>query len=52
MSTPQKKDEFVRIDLTQQQSEKVKKVTGKDAEAIELTVNELEERIAPMRMTF
>ena len=44
MSKPQ---DFVRIELTKTQQEKVKATTGKDAEAVELTVQELEERIAP-----
>ena len=39
--------EIVRIDLTPEQKELVKKEIGKDAEAVELTVSELEERIAP-----
>ena len=39
--------DFVRIELTKPQREEVKQTTGKDAEAIELSVNELEERIAP-----
>jgi len=43
-----KEKEIVRIDLTKTQKEVVKKETGKDAEAIELTVSELEERIAPI----
>jgi hypothetical protein len=43
-----KRNEIVRIDLTPTQKETVKKETGKDVEAIELTVNELEERIAPI----
>jgi hypothetical protein len=47
--TMTKKDdkEVIRIDLTTQQKDQVKKEIGKDAEAVELTVNELEERIAP-----
>lgn len=40
----------VRIQLTDEQREQLKKTTGKDAEAIELSVSELEERIAPMKM--
>ena len=44
-----KEKEIVRLDLTKTQKEVVKKETGKDAEAIELTVSELEERIAPLR---
>ena len=42
-----KEQEIVRIDLTPEQKDLVKKETGKDADAVELTVNELEERIAP-----
>jgi hypothetical protein len=47
MSKPQ---DFVRIELTKAQQENVKATTGKDAEAIELSVQELEERIAPLRL--
>jgi uncharacterized small protein (DUF1192 family) len=42
--------EIVRIDLTPEQKQIIKKQTGKDAEAVELSVKELEERIAPMLM--
>jgi hypothetical protein len=38
---------IVRIDLTATQKEQVKATTGRDAEAVELTVQELEQRIAP-----
>ncbi|HMA22391.1 MAG: hypothetical protein ACM37U_10970 [Gemmatimonas sp.] len=48
MST-KNENEIVRIDLTQDQKDKVKTVTDKNAEAIELTVKELEARITPMR---
>lgn len=37
----------VRIDLTPDQKSTVKNAIGKDAEAVELSVEELEERIAP-----
>jgi uncharacterized small protein (DUF1192 family) len=37
-----------RMTLTHEQKEQVRKATGKDAEVIELSVEELEERIAPM----
>ena len=37
----------VRIKLTPDQQEMVRKATGKYAEALEFTVEELEERIAP-----
>jgi hypothetical protein len=39
--------DVVRIDLTPAQQDQVKDVTGRDGNAIELTVQELEERIAP-----
>ena len=44
MSNP--KDQ-IRIQLTPEQKAMVKNATGKDAEALELSVSELEERIAP-----
>jgi hypothetical protein len=48
--TMTKKDEkeVIRIDLNKEQKEQVKKEIGKDAEAIELTAEELESRIAPI----
>ncbi len=45
-----KEKEIVRIDLTNEQKQVVKKETGKDIESIELTVGELEDRIAPIRI--
>ena len=39
--------EIIRIELTPEQKQLIKKETGKDAEAVELTAHELEERIAP-----
>ncbi|HWN18672.1 MAG TPA: hypothetical protein VNO19_07125 [Gemmatimonadales bacterium] len=39
--------ETIRMTLTPEQKEQVRKSTGKEAEAIELSVEELEERIAP-----
>jgi len=44
MSNPQ---EHLRIKLTPEQKSQVKNATGKEAEAVELSVEELEERIAP-----
>jgi hypothetical protein len=44
MSNP--KEQF-RIKLTEEQKSQVRNATGKDAEAVELSVEELEERIAP-----
>jgi hypothetical protein len=42
----QSKGQF-RIELTPEQKAKVRNATGKDADAVELSVEELEERIAP-----
>jgi hypothetical protein len=46
MSSP--KEQF-RIQLTPEQKSQVKNATGKEAEAVELSVEELEERIAPAK---
>jgi hypothetical protein len=43
----QNDNEIIRIDLTAEQKAQVKNATEKSAEAIELTVQELEARIAP-----
>ena len=40
----------VRITLTPEQQAQVKQATGKDASALELSVQELEERIAPGKL--
>ncbi len=40
----------VRLELTEEQKLQVREATGKDAEAIELTAEELEERISPVTM--
>jgi uncharacterized small protein (DUF1192 family) len=47
MSNP--KDQ-VRIELTPAQKANIRNATGKDAEAVELSVEELEERIAPVKL--
>lgn len=39
---------IVRIELTTEQQDQLKEITQKKAEAIELTVEELEQRIAPI----
>jgi hypothetical protein len=39
----------VEIHLSEEQKAQVRAATGKDAETVELTVEELEERIAPGR---
>ena len=41
---------IVRIELTNEQKEQVKEITKQNAEAIELTVEELEQRIAPIML--
>jgi len=43
-----KRPDSVRFNLTPEQQEQIKRVTGKEAETLELTVQELEARIAPM----
>ncbi|MFL5618569.1 MAG: hypothetical protein ACJ79A_09275 [Gemmatimonadaceae bacterium] len=45
-----KESNVVRIDLTTEQKEQVKAATEKTADAIELTVQELEARIAPIAL--
>jgi hypothetical protein len=44
MSNPK---EQVRIELTPEQKAMIRDATGKNAETLELSVTELEERIAP-----
>ena len=46
MSTEKK---HLRIELTSEQKSQVAEATGKNAEAIELSVEELEQRIAPRK---
>lgn len=43
-----KEQELIRIELTPDVKKLVKKMTGKDADGVELTMQELEERIAPV----
>ena len=45
---PSKAHEIVRIDLTPLQAHDIKASTGLDVEAIQLTAEELEQRIAPI----
>jgi hypothetical protein len=42
-----KENDIVRINLTSEQSDKIKAEIGRGAEAIELRIEELEERITP-----
>lgn len=39
----------IRIELTEEQKKQIFEACGKDASAIELTVEELEERVSPRR---
>ncbi len=41
------RNKLYQLKLTAQQQAEVRELTGKNAEALELTVEELEERIAP-----
>jgi uncharacterized small protein (DUF1192 family) len=41
--------ESVRVNLTDDQKAQIRNKTGKDADAVELSVEELEDRIAPMK---
>ncbi|HSM37312.1 MAG TPA: hypothetical protein VK837_13005 [Longimicrobiales bacterium] len=43
----EKKAKSVRIDLTDEQRKRLKEETGKDAKALEISAEELEERITP-----
>ncbi len=45
-----KENDIIHIDLTPDQKQQVKDATEKNVEAIELTVQELEARIAPLRV--
>jgi hypothetical protein len=40
----------VRLNLTEEQKAMIKNATGKSADSVEFTVQELEERIAPMKL--
>lgn len=42
-----KKKESLRIQLTDAQKKQIREATGKEASAIELTLEELEERVSP-----
>ncbi|HUG01878.1 MAG TPA: hypothetical protein VML95_08435 [Longimicrobiales bacterium] len=46
----EKKNQPVRIELTDEQRNKIRQQTGKDANAIEFSAEELEERVAPITL--
>ena len=50
MNPNNNRNDIIRIDFTDPQKAQVKQLTGKDAECIELNLQELEERIAPRRV--
>ena len=46
------KQETIRLELTKEQKAQVKAATGKEVGEVELSVMELEERIAPRKKGF
>jgi uncharacterized protein YceH (UPF0502 family) len=52
MSNSENSEKRVRIQLTADQQEMIKKDAGKDIEALEFSVAELEERIAPSLVAY
>ena len=42
----------ISLKLSPEQQRQIQEATGKRAEALELSVDELEQRIAPMKMQF
>lgn len=40
----------IRLELTPEQKAQIKAATGKDAQALEMNVTELEQRIAPRQL--
>jgi hypothetical protein len=42
------KQDRIRIELTEEQKKQIKEASGEDVSAIEFTVQELEQRIAPL----
>jgi hypothetical protein len=47
-ATMDKPRERIRIELTAEQKKQIKEASGEDVQAIELTAQELEDRIAPV----
>jgi hypothetical protein len=47
---PSNEKDTVRIELTEQQKQQLRESTGQEANAIEFSVQELEERIAPISL--
>jgi len=42
-------EDKIRIELTEEQKNKLREATGKEASAIELTAEELEDRVSPRK---
>lgn len=51
MATPAGKPKVVRIELSPEQAQQLRDATGIDVKAIELAVEELEQRVAPRLAT-
>ena len=47
-ATMEKPKTRIRIELTAEQKKRIKEASGEDVQAIELTAQELEDRIAPI----
>ena len=45
---PRSDQKNIRLELTEEQKAQIKAATGKDAKALELNAEELEQRIAPV----
>jgi len=43
-------EDKIRIELTEEQKNKLREATGKEASAIELTAEELEDRVSPKKL--
>ena len=44
------KKETIRIELTDEQKQQIKDASGQDVQALEITAQELEQRIAPIML--
>ena len=48
----EKQESRIRIDLTNEQTQQIKETSGKTVTALEFTVQELEDRIAPITFNY
>ena len=48
----QEQEPRIRIELTKEQQKQIKAASGEDVSVIEFTVQELEDRIAPLTLKF